>query len=309
MAPSEDFATVWIHLASLRKTVFNSLIVICLGTIAAFCFYQQLFSWITYPIHHSSTLLQQEVKYKRIFNTSHEDQLYPLPPQSTLVEASVDIKEITPGIFLLPPDNSLEIKQIISSNQLILLGPLDGISTSLKVSIWVGLVVTAPLWMFFFLKFISPALHPGENNLIFPFLLLSCIFMTLGVLFAFFITIPLANQYLHTFNSSIGNNLWTVGNYLDYTLTLLVANALSFELFVILLFLVHFGIITAVQMKQKRRHMIVAAFIIGAVLTPPDILTQFLLAVPLIGLYELTILYAAVTSHARELNHSYHDHQ
>jgi sec-independent protein translocase protein TatC len=185
-----------------------------------------------------------------------------------------------------------QIANVLDSNQLVILGPLDGISSALKISGWAGLVLSSPVWLFFVFKFIQPALNPTERKLILPFFGLSFVFMSLGACLGFFIIIPIANNYLEAFNSEIGTNLWSLSQYLQFTLFLLLANALSFELSVIFFILVHYELISSNTMVAKRRHVVVLAFILGALLTPPDILTQLALAIPFIGLYETAILYS-----------------
>ncbi len=177
-------------------------------------------------------------------------------------------------------------------NGLVVLGPIEGFITTLKLSFWVGMVSTSPIWIFYILEFIAPALRKNEQRWAIPFVILSMIFLTIGVFFSYFVTIPLSNQFLSSFNQEIGINLWTLSNYLDYTLILVLANALAMEMCVILFFLVHFGILSAQTLAAKRRHAIVAAFVLGALFTPPDVFTQFMLAIPLIAMYELSILYS-----------------
>jgi len=177
------------------------------------------------------------------------------------------------------------------STELVLLGPTDGLIAALKVAFWVGLATTSPLWTYTLLQFLLPAMNHRERHFIFPFLLLSFTLVPLGLLFAYFFTIPLANQYLFAFNESIGVNCWSFTNYLDYTVILLLGHALAFEAVAALLLLVHLGAITATWLASKRRYFIILAFIIGAILTPPDIISQACLALPLIGFYELAILY------------------
>jgi sec-independent protein translocase protein TatC len=197
--------------------------------------------------------------------------------------------------FLISP--SIEIQR-----GLVVLGPLDGFLTALKTSFWVGLVVTSPLWTFLTMRFIAPALQPKERKWVIPFILFSLIFMSLGVAFSYYITIPLANQFLSSFNEEIGVNMWTLSSYLDYTLILLLSNALAFEISVFLLFLVHYGAISASRLSDLRKYAIVAIFIISAILTPPDVFTQFMLAIPLMIIYELAIIYAKIRSAGHKNN-------
>lgn len=155
-----------------------------------------------------------------------------------------------------------------------------------------GIVISSPIWMYWLLQFIAPALRSYERNLVAPFFLLSLTFLTLGLLFAFFVAIPFANQYLTAFNAGLGDNLWTLPHYIDYTVLLLLAHALAFELCVLVLFLVHYGIFSSRAMIAKRKGVIISIFILSAVLTPPDVFTQLMLAIPLIVFYEVAILYA-----------------
>jgi sec-independent protein translocase protein TatC len=186
-------------------------------------------------------------------------------------------------------------KPLPSGYELVLLSPLEGILIALKTSFWTGLFISSPVWLYVLSRFILPGLKKHEKSLILPFIAASAIFTLIGCLFAYFITIPIANQYLINFNQNIGTNLWSLGNYLDYSLFLLMANGIAFELGVIGIFAVHLQVLTAEKLTQNRRFAIVSAFIISAILTPPDILTQFLLAIPLIALYETLILYARFT--------------
>jgi sec-independent protein translocase protein TatC len=187
--------------------------------------------------------------------------------------------------FLVSP--TIEIQK-----GLVVLGPLDGFLTALKTSFWAGLVTTSPIWTFFIMGFIAPALNPKERKWVLPFIFFSLLFLSLGMLFSYYVTIPLANQFLSSFNEEIGINMWTLSSYLDYTLILLLSNALAFELSVILLFLVHYGVISSERLIGLRRYAIVIIFILAAILTPPDIFTQLMLAIPLMIIYELAILYA-----------------
>ncbi len=85
-----------------------------------------------------------------------------------------------------------------------------------------------------------------------------------------------------------------MAHYLDYTLVLFLGHAIAFEISLLLLFMVHFGVLSLELLISKRRYMIVGAFIVGAVLTPPDVPTQLMLAIPLIGIYEIAIIYGKI---------------
>jgi sec-independent protein translocase protein TatC len=291
-------ATFWEHFDELRRTLVRAFLVIGLGIFCAFFFYPTIFSFITKPLQTiapTSALQHQEIKRERISNpTAHELTYKLLPDISIPVHLSSKVKEVAPGIFLIPQGGFLEIEKVHSPHELAIFGPIEGMAITLKTCFWFGLVGTSPVWMLLILRFIAPALRDHEQRLVIPFLLASLLFLFFGFLFAFFVTLPFANQYLYIFNQELGFNLWSLSHYLDYTIFLLLANGIAFELFVIVIFMIHSGFLEASTMSKKRKHVIVGAFILGALLTPPDIATQFMLAIPLIALYEIAILYACL---------------
>ncbi|MCB1112745.1 MAG: twin-arginine translocase subunit TatC [Chlamydiales bacterium] len=175
---------------------------------------------------------------------------------------------------------------------LYLFSPLDGISVTIKLCFWVGLAVSSPIWCFFLFEFLSPGLNIKEKRVFIPFFTLSSLFFFGGMAFAHYVTIPLANGYLLALNNQIGQNLWSLSAYIDYALLLYLANGIAFESCLILLFLVHFGICTAPFMVQKRKPVIISIFVISALLTPPDVVTQLLMALPLLLIYEGAIIYS-----------------
>lgn len=299
MNDSDFSGTFWEHVAELRQTLLRAILVIAIGVGAALCFYPSLYRLLTLPlqkIHEIPSghahLKKQDLKQERLFNPGPRSAIYKAQEERLIRSSSGVMQES--GVYIIPAGEYIDIEKTISSEKLMVFGPVEGMSATLKMCFWIGLTGTSPIWLFLILKFILPALNAVQRRIVFPFLMLSLALFSAGVLFAFFVTIPLANRYLELFNQTIGINLWSLANYLDYTGILLLASGLAFEMGVILFFLVHYGVISADGMAAKRRHMIVAAFILGAILTPPDIFTQFLLAIPMIGLYELAILYARV---------------
>jgi sec-independent protein translocase protein TatC len=191
----------------------------------------------------------------------------------------------------IPPGSYIDV-DVVAKPKLVVLSPLEGMIMTFKICVWLGIVIASPLWIYFVLQFVLPALTLEEKRMIVPFLSLSALFILLGFVSAYYVTVPLANAYLFGFNQEFALNLWTLSSYLNYTLFLMIANGAACEIGVILFMLVHYRIINAEAMRAYRKHMIVAAFIIAALLTPPDVLTQFMMAIPLIVFYELAILYA-----------------
>lgn len=298
---NEDLVSIWQHLEELRLTFIKIAWVIIVGTSIAFIFHQPIEQFLVKPLdnlilpsHPNHEIF--EIKTHRLINASDHLSIYEIPHNGRLKNLGLGAIQTKENSFELLPKSYLDWEEFKPIQQLIILSPIEAFATSIKISLWLGITVTSPLWLYYFLQFITPALHKREKRLIFPFLILSFFFISLGICFAYLVTIPIANLYLYSFNQDLGLNLWTFSNYMDYTLLLMLSNAFAFELFVVVLLLVHYGFLKATTMQEKRRHVIVAAFILGAILTPPDVLSQVLMAIPLILLYEMTILYALFKS-------------
>lgn len=283
MDQEPTFLPLWHHFAELRSSLLYALAIITTAVIICFFNYETIISIAQKPLTHAgnNALIEERLEHIRIYNSSSTVQSIKLPTESSAIS--------------IQPGESYTYFNPVQTKKLVVLGPLEGILIAFKVSFWVGLAVSSPLWLYFIIQFIMPGLNAHEKSFASSFILLSLIFITAGCFFAFFITIPLANEYLLTFNQHIGNNLWSLENYLNYSLFLMLANAFAFELATIGIFAVKLGYISLEMLINRRRHAILGAFILGALMTPPDVLTQFMLAIPLIALYEGIILYARLT--------------
>ncbi|MCH9608534.1 MAG: Sec-independent protein translocase protein TatC [Chlamydiales bacterium] len=175
-------------------------------------------------------------------------------------------------------------------SQLVLLSPFEGFAVACKVAFLSALVLTSPLLLIHLLSFILPALYTKERKLLLPLLFASFFFMVGGALFCYGVTLPLALNFLKKF--SLGINLWTLTHTVSFILSLLFAHALAFECVVIGFVLTHYAIFTHSRLIQSRRYVYVGLLIASAILTPPDVISQLLLALPLTLLFEGMILYS-----------------
>lgn len=293
MDEADVFAHLWGHIEALRRTLLSVLAIVCAAVILCLMFHDTLISWLTLPLQ-GQPVHQERLEYIRVYNHDPHIKSVTLPENSVISwELSPHANQLTPTTYELSPGSHLVYAApILPHHNLVILNPLEGIWVAFKISLWVGAFISSPLWLLALLQFFIPGLHLHEKRLVFPFLITSLVFISLGCLFAFLVTIPIANQYLLEFNRTIGMNLWSLSHYLDYTLFLLMANGIAFELGVIGIFLIRLKGISPETLAAKRRVAILTAFILAAVLTPPDVLTQLMLAIPLIGLYEALILYA-----------------
>ncbi|HEV8053160.1 MAG TPA: twin-arginine translocase subunit TatC [Parachlamydiaceae bacterium] len=306
MDEHEAFASFWGHVEDLRRTLLRMLLIILSAVVICFICYEPIIAVLTKPLKHSksATPIEERLEYIRVHNSESTSLSFILPAKSLLShDLSYDIEPTSEFTYLISPGGSLVYaKTAAQQNELVVLGPLEGILIALKTSLWVGAFISSPLWLLVLAQFFLPGLRAHEKNLILPFIITSLVFVITGCLFAYLLTIPMANHYLVNFNEGIGINLWSLGNYLEYTLFLLMANGIAFELGAIGIFAVHLKFLSAETLRNNRRFAILGAFMIATFLTPPDVLTQFMLAIPLIGLYEALIFYASALARLRKVD-------
>ncbi|VXC80854.1 twin-arginine translocase subunit TatC [Sphingomonas sp. AX6] len=163
-----------------------------------------------------------------------------------------------------------------------------------KVAFFSAIMLSFPVLANQLWQFVAPGLYKREKRALLPFLLATPVLFIGGASFAYFIAIPTALTFLLQYQGDMGgiqqDALPSVGNYLSFIMQFLFAFGISFLLPVLLMLLERSGIVTLEQLKSARRYAIVVAFILAAVLTPPDVVSQFLLAVPLILLYEIALI-------------------
>ncbi len=184
------------------------------------------------------------------------------------------------------------VKDLLSAEEinLVFTQMTEMIGTYMKVSLAAGIILAMPYLVYQLLMFVSPALTRREKKRIYLLLPWITLMFIAGVAFAYFILIPPATSFLLTFGSSIATPMIKIGNYISIVTRLLVASGAIFETPVIILFLARLGIVKAKMLASKRRHAIVVAFILAALITPTiDPINQGLVALPLIVLYEMSI--------------------
>lgn len=178
---------------------------------------------------------------------------------------------------------------------LVFLSPAEGFWMHLKISLVAALVVSLPAIFFQVWRFISPGLVEKERKYFIPFIVSSTVLFLLGAAFCFIIVLPFALTFLLGYKTEHMTAMLSVGNYMDFCVKFILAFGAIFELPLLIVFLVRFGFMTPDSLAKKRKYAILAAFVIGAVLTPtPDAFNQTLMAVPVIILYEIGILVSRV---------------
>lgn len=182
------------------------------------------------------------------------------------------------------------------SQRLIYTDLTEAFFTYLKVSMFAGGFITFPFLILQIWLFVSPGLFPKEKKTVLPFLIASPMLFILGGATVYYGVLPLAWKFFLSFQSSSDETVLPimleakVGDYLNLVMVLIFAFGICFQLPVVMAFLAKAKLITAKTLVSKRRYAIVGIFVAAAILTPPDVISQFSLAVPLMGLYEISIL-------------------
>ena len=184
--------------------------------------------------------------------------------------------------------------------RLVFIAPTEAFFVNLKVAFFAGLFLSVPLLLFQVWKFVAPGLYEHERRYSFPFLIISTILFLIGAMFAYGVMLPIALRFL----IAQGGDLWqptiTLSNYLSFCMRLILAAGLVFEFPVLMYFLAKIGVVTPEFLVKNRKYALLAAFVISAILTPPDVFSQVLLAFPLYLLFEVSIFVAKRVASGRE---------
>ena len=163
----------------------------------------------------------------------------------------------------------------------------------MKISFYASLFVTSPWTLYQIWKFVSPGLYSKEKKYVIPFVISSSVLFIGGVLFGYYLALPPAYGFFVQFSSDFLKPMFALKEYLSLSLKLLLVFGLSFELPVFIFFMAKLGIVNAKMLAKQRRYAILVIFVLAAVLTPsPDAVTQIIMAIPLMILYEIGIFVA-----------------
>ncbi|MCP4579611.1 MAG: twin-arginine translocase subunit TatC [Deltaproteobacteria bacterium] len=166
--------------------------------------------------------------------------------------------------------------------------------TYLKVSLITGALLASPFLFYQLWMFVAPGLYRNEKKLVIPFVVSSTILFVGGALFGYFIVFPFGFKFFIGFSNEYVKALPSVKQYFGFSLKLLFAFGIVFELPVVIFFLAKLGLVTPDLLRKKRKYAILLTFVAAAILTPPDVVTQCMMAGPLIILYEVGIFVAGL---------------
>lgn len=184
---------------------------------------------------------------------------------------------------------------------LINLKPTDAFFITLKYGILVGFILVFPIIIYQLWSFLAPALKKAEKRVIVPSLYMGLVLFVLGVVMAYYIALPISLDFLVGFQTDIMAPQWTAQDYFGFSIQLLVAFGIIFELPVVVMILSVLGLVTPAFLRDKRRHAILLITIVAALISPGDvIMVTLLMMVPLIILYEFSILLSVMIYRKRE---------
>jgi len=203
-------------------------------------------------------------------------------------------------VFLQAP--LAEIFEARGGGRMIFTALHEGFFTQIKVGFFTALCITFPILSMQIWKFVAPGLYKNEQKAFLPFLIATPLLFMAGAAMVYYVVTPMAWNFFVSFEMGSGDGALAIelepriSEYLSLMMRLIFAFGLAFELPVILLLLVRAGLVTHQGLAEKRKVAIVVAFVVAAILTPPDVISQLLLAIPIILLYEVSIFGARMVT-------------
>jgi sec-independent protein translocase protein TatC len=286
------------HLEDLRKSLLKCVVTIFIALTICLFFCDKLAAVLEYPIRRMHLLEKPRPTVTFVIGSQRlgpyevtRDEFPGLPPgDAPRVVFKVGMARI--GQEQVPtltadPQGDPGATRVKLRN----LNPAEGFMVAFHIALYGSLVVSAPFWLYFLGQFILPALHVRERRFLFMWLGWGVLLFLTGVLLTYFVLLPLALRASIEYSTLLGFDPyeWRADEYISFTCKFMLGMGLGFQFPLVVLTLVKLGILHYQQLAHFRRHVIVASFILGAILTTPEVLTQVAMALPLCLLYEICI--------------------
>ena len=306
------------HLAELRKRLGLSVLSIFIAFVIAFIFHNGILTWITQPLNDALTevgriietqdkatwsMKTNENNVTTVKKASSSDSASKLEKRLAeaakiadtklsliLEEAATAAKELAVSLKKLDDANISNIKKHSDFEGKITTHQVGGaFFVALKVSFFAGLLGAMPFILYQLWLFVAPGLYSNEKKMAIPFVVGGSVMFFIGVMFAYYVVTPFGFQFLITFGAFLYTPLINIEDYVGFFTKIMFGFGVAFELPVFAYFLALLGLVTDRTLIDFFKYAIVIIFVAAALLTPPDILTQLLMAAPLIILYGVSI--------------------
>lgn len=317
------------HLVELRKRLGLSVLSVIIAFAIAFTFHEAILAWITAPLDHALAQVKQQVVHKSMTqwkidlnNTAADaqDKTHSIEDNSTNSNESVTYaQKLATSLQRAAMSAKGELRDALSDAS----KAADGLAASLKASeifnpqvtthqvagtffvalkasFFAALLGALPFILYQIWLFIAPGLYSHEKKMILPFVIGGTVMFLIGVLFAYYVVTPFGFQFLITFGSFLYTPLINIEDYVGFFTKIMLGFGLAFELPVFAYFLALLGLITDRTLIDFFKYAVIIIFLVAALLTPPDILTQLLMALPLVILYGISILIVRIVNPASE---------
>ena len=188
------------------------------------------------------------------------------------------------------------IQSLPQGSRMIATGVITPFLIPMKISVMAGFLVALPYVLYQAWAFVAPGLYKREKKLALPLLVSAVLLFYAGCAFAYFLVLPAVFGFLTRFTPEVVQMLPDLGKYVDFVLVIFLAFGASFELPIALVILCLLGWVTPKQLSEWRGYAVVGIFVVAAIITPPDVVSQMMLAVPMMVLYELGIIAARMVA-------------
>ncbi|MBP3221375.1 MAG: twin-arginine translocase subunit TatC [Neisseriaceae bacterium] len=182
------------------------------------------------------------------------------------------------------------LKSMPTGNTMIATDVISPFFVPLKVTLLAAFVLSLPHTLYHLWAFVAPALYKHEKRLVFPLLISSVLLFFIGMAFAYFLVFPTVFGFMQRISPEGVNMATDIDKYLSFVLGMFIAFGAAFEVPVAVVLLHRFGLISLKTLKAARPYVVIAAFVIAAIITPPDVISQIMLAIPLLLLYEFGLI-------------------
>lgn len=273
------------HLDELKFRIIYSLIAVIVVSVVAYFFRNEILAFLVRPLtgYYSPTVPNSEVP--------------------AILEAMQNFLRGTASSYFTEEQISAILgvmgRFLGQQSGLIFIHPTEAFLSYIKLALFTGIFFSAPIIIYQIWKFLLPALFDKEQRFFFRTFGFGTLLFFVGSAFAFLVVLPLGIKFLLRLSGPNLQASFTIGNYLSFTMMFILVFGVLFELPVVIFLLVQVGIVSREFLARQRKYMILVAFIVSAILTPPDVVTQLLLAGPLIVLYEISLILARFAGHGR----------